>query len=68
MSSGLVQLTKACSFAAFKHRNQKRKNGNTPYINHPLEVLEILASSGVEDIETLCAGVLHDTIEDTQTT
>jgi (p)ppGpp synthase/HD superfamily hydrolase len=61
----ITLFTKACHFAAFKHRHQRRKNVNIPYINHPLEVANILASAGVEDVATLCAAVLHDTLEDT---
>jgi (p)ppGpp synthase/HD superfamily hydrolase len=43
-------FTKAVNFAAFKHRDQRRKNGDIPYINHPIEVANILASSGVTDV------------------
>lgn len=39
-----------------------------PYINHPLEVAELLAAAGVNDVITLSAAVLHDTLEDTDTT
>lgn len=62
-------LTKAASFAAQKHSSQRRKGpGSVPYINHPLEVANILAEAGVDDVATLCAAFLHDTIEDTETT
>lgn len=64
----LASFVKACNFAAFKHRKQRRKNADIPYINHPLDVANILAQAGVEDITTLCAAVLHDTVEDTETT
>lgn len=60
-------FAKACNFAAIKHTNQRRKSGDIPYINHPLEVAYILADAGVEDVATLCAAVLHDTVEDTAT-
>ena len=61
-------LESAC-FAAKKHTNQRRKNaGNTPYINHPLEVAHLLATvGGVTDEDILSAALLHDTIEDTET-
>ena len=64
------KLLKAVLFAAEKHENQRRKNSaGTPYINHPIEVVEYLNRvGGVEDIEILIAAVLHDTIEDTDTT
>jgi len=65
----IARLLEAASFAAFKHRDQRRKDaGATPYINHPLEVARILTDAGVEDVEVLMAAVLHDTIEDTETT
>jgi len=61
-------LESAC-FAAKKHTNQRRKNaGNTPYINHPLEVAHLLATvGGVTYEDILSAALLHDTIEDTET-
>jgi guanosine-3',5'-bis(diphosphate) 3'-pyrophosphohydrolase len=64
-----ARLLEAASFAADKHRDQRRKDVDaTPYINHPLTVGRILAEAGVEDVEVLMAGILHDTIEDTDTT
>lgn len=64
-----ARLLEAASFAADRHRDQRRKDVDaTPYINHPLTVGRILAEAGVEDVEVLMAGVLHDTIEDTETT
>src|SRR5260370_36262727 len=70
MSEAPIQLLlRATTFAAEKHKNQSRKNaGGTPYINHPVAVAELLArEGGVDDITVLVAAVLHDTIEDTQT-
>jgi GTP diphosphokinase / guanosine-3',5'-bis(diphosphate) 3'-diphosphatase len=60
-------IIRAARFAAEKHSKQRRKNADaTPYINHPLEVAEILAVEGqVDDLELLTAALLHDTIEDT---
>ncbi len=68
--NAMAALLKALKFAAHKHREQRRKDsGASPYINHPIEVAEILASVGsVTDVTTLQAAILHDTIEDTQTT
>ena len=65
-----ARLIKAASFAAKKHIDQKRKgDAASPYINHPLEVANLLANEGnVEDYDILIAAVLHDTIEDTDTT
>ncbi len=67
-STGL--LLKAIRFSAEKHRNQRRKDvPKSPYINHPIEVAETLWEvGGVRDSVTLIAALLHDTIEDTNTT
>ncbi|MFA6905414.1 MAG: HD domain-containing protein, partial [Sphaerochaeta sp.] len=56
----------AATFAASKHENQKRASGE-PYIIHPLAVGEILIQLKM-DADTICAGLLHDTLEDTATT
>jgi guanosine-3',5'-bis(diphosphate) 3'-pyrophosphohydrolase len=61
----------ALKFAAVKHRNQRRKDRQaaTPYINHPIEVAEMLwRQGGVRDGVTLVGALLHDTLEDTDTT
>jgi guanosine-3',5'-bis(diphosphate) 3'-pyrophosphohydrolase len=64
-----LQLLKALSFAADKHRFQRRKDTEeTPYINHPIRVALTLAEIGGEtNIDLLVAAILHDTIEDTET-
>jgi GTP diphosphokinase / guanosine-3',5'-bis(diphosphate) 3'-diphosphatase len=69
-SSGLPLLFDALDFAATKHKDQRRKDaGAPPYINHPIALLRILCfEASVEDTATLCAALLHDTIEDTETT
>ena len=66
----LAELLKAIELAASKHRNQRRMDVDaSPYINHPLAVASLLAvDCGVHDIDILCAAVLHDTLENTQTT
>jgi guanosine-3',5'-bis(diphosphate) 3'-pyrophosphohydrolase len=63
-------LLAAISFAAHKHRAQRRKDADaSPYINHPLALAHVLATEGrVKDLKTLIAAVLHDTVEDTETT
>jgi guanosine-3',5'-bis(diphosphate) 3'-pyrophosphohydrolase len=68
--NNLNKLLEAASFAAKQHKNQKRKGADgEPYINHPLEVANLLANVGkVEDMDVLIAALLHDTIEDTETT
>jgi len=65
-----TQLLKAITFAADKHRHQRRKDAEaSPYINHPIAVATVLAAEGdVSDEVTLIAAALHDTVEDTQTT
>ncbi len=64
------RLLSAIAFAAHKHRDQRRKDlVASPYINHPIGLANVLANeAGVEDEPVLIAAVLHDTIEDTQTT
>ncbi len=60
----------AGAFAAHKHRDQRRKGADaSPYINHPIAVANVLANeAGVTDPTVLAAALLHDTIEDTDTT
>ena len=65
----LALLLRATSFAAAKHKDQRRKDQTTPYINHPIAVAENLTNiGGITDINTIVAAILHDTIEDTETT
>jgi len=62
-------LLEAVAFAAEKHRHQRRKDAEaSPYINHPIALASLLKREGVGDIAVLCAALLHDTIEDTNTT
>lgn len=63
-------LLRAASFAAQRHSGQRRKGGDAePYINHPLDVANMLANVGeIDDTDVLVAALLHDTIEDTDTT
>lgn len=59
----------AARFAAKKHHGQKRGDGRTPYIQHPIAVARILHDeAGVQDDATIMAALLHDTIEDTDAT
>jgi GTP diphosphokinase / guanosine-3',5'-bis(diphosphate) 3'-diphosphatase len=66
----VATLIKAADFAAFKHRRQRRKDAEaSPYINHPLALARVLKlEAGVDDVEVLVAAILHDTVEDTETT
>ena len=61
-------LLEAASFAARAHRNQVRKDGQTPYAAHPFRACLIVRHVfGIDDPEFLAAALLHDTIEDTTT-
>lgn len=60
-------LTEIESIARHAHVGQKRRDGVTPYILHPLRVADILAAEG-ESNEVIAAGVLHDVLEDTRVT
>jgi guanosine-3',5'-bis(diphosphate) 3'-pyrophosphohydrolase len=81
MAPDLGLLLDSIDFAAKKHKNQRRKVSSehitinqkdidqTPYINHPIGVCHILYfEAGCSDISTLISAVLHDTVEDTETT
>jgi len=63
-------LLKAVKFSAEKHKTQRRKGAEgSPYINHPIDVAEMLWNAGgVRDIHVIVAAILHDTVEDTRTT
>jgi guanosine-3',5'-bis(diphosphate) 3'-pyrophosphohydrolase len=62
----MARVIDALAFAAHAHRAQFRKDDPpTPYINHPLALVRILAvEAGIEDAEVLCAAALHDVLED----
>nr|WP_082236088.1 HD domain-containing protein [Halobacillus massiliensis] len=57
-------LDKAQKFADCAHKGQKRKASKEDYINHPIRVAEILKKAGSSE-ELICAGYLHDVVEDT---
>jgi guanosine-3',5'-bis(diphosphate) 3'-pyrophosphohydrolase len=62
-------ILRAATFAAERHRDQRRKGTDAaPYINHPLALANLLATCGVDDPAVLAAALLHDTVEDTETT
>ena len=63
----MTKFERALCFAIEKHSGQTRKIHNSPYILHPLEVAAIVGTM-TNDEDTLCAAVLHDTVEDTDTT
>ena len=70
MSKDIIQFARALDFAAKKHAHQRRKGElEEPYINHLADVTRLLvtATEGRDTVLAL-AGLLHDTIEDTETT
>ena len=70
MKNNLTKLLEAAQFAARKHHGQHRKGATAePYIVHPLGVARYLSEVGqVTDYDVLIAAILHDTLEDTETT
>lgn len=66
----IALLLSAIKFSADKHRNQRRKGADaSPYINHPIEVADMLWRIGsVREMPTILAAILHDTLEDTDAT
>ena len=66
----LELILDALAFAAEKHRDQRRKDPEaSPYVNHPIALARILAhEGGVDEAPVLAAALLHDTVEDTETT
>lgn len=66
---GVSLILKALEFAAQKHRDQRRKDKDaSPYINHPIQLANVLWHEGrVGDPAVIAAALLHDTVEDTET-
>jgi len=69
-NAALGPVFEALQFAAHKHRDQRRKDPEaSPYINHPIALANILwVGGGIEDPAVIGAALLHDTVEDTETT
>lgn len=63
----MKMLEEAIKYAVEHHNGSNRKGKDVPYILHPLEALNILYRMDASE-EVLCAGVLHDTVEDTDAT
>jgi (p)ppGpp synthase/HD superfamily hydrolase len=64
----IVELTRAYHFAARKHVDQRRKGAAAePYMNHLTEVAELVAQATNGDLDVVIASILHDTVEDTDT-
>ena len=70
MADPMGGILDALQFAAHKHRDQRRKDLEaSPYINHPIALAHVLwEEGGVHDPAVIKAALLHDTIEDTETT
>lgn len=63
------RLSKALLFASKSHSQQRRKCDNSPYVEHLIEVMDLLANIGeIMDEDIIIAGILHDIIEDTKVT
>lgn len=63
--SGIARVLRATEYAATKHAGQRRKNkAAEPYVNHVIEVANLLTQVGVTDPNVLCAALLHDVVED----
>lgn len=62
-------LIKAVEFSAKKHKDQRRKDVDaSPYVNHPIALARILSiEANITDIDVICGALLHDTVEDTDT-
>lgn len=69
-SKDLALILTALEFSSHKHRDQRRKDNNaSPYINHPISLANVLCNEGkITNAKVICAALLHDTIEDTETT
>ena len=65
-ADGIEVIREAYNYADYLHEGQMRQSGE-PYISHPLNVAYILAEMHA-DRDTICAGLLHDVLEDTDTT
>jgi len=62
-------VIRAIAFAAGRHRNQRRKDADaSPYINRPIALANVLSNEGnIEDERVLVTAILHNTVEDTET-
>src|SRR5687768_9481203 len=65
-SADLDVVRRAYHFAAKAHEGQTRRSGD-PYVTHPLAVAQVIADLKL-DVASVCAGLLHDAVEDTSAT
>jgi len=69
MNEAGTLIFKASSFAVLRHHGQMRAGGrNIPYVFHCFDVAQRLAAVGYDDPHVLAAAILHDVVEDTDTT
>ncbi len=70
MEDPIATILKAAEFSAHKHRDQRRKDADaSPYVNHPIGLANVLkGEGGISDPVIIAAALLHDTLEDTETT
>jgi guanosine-3',5'-bis(diphosphate) 3'-pyrophosphohydrolase len=70
MEPSIVEFIEALAYSAEQHRDQRRKDAEaSPYINHPIALARVLSVEGdVHERVPLLAALLHDTVEDTDTT
>lgn len=61
-------VLKALLYATYKHRGQKRKGSGKPYVTHPIAVAKIVYKSTISTTKSVTAALLHDVVEDTDTT
>lgn len=64
----MLKLMKIVEFITLKHDGQIRKGSLEPYVVHPIRVFNLLIEKGITDFNVLAASLLHDTLEDTDTT
>jgi GTP diphosphokinase / guanosine-3',5'-bis(diphosphate) 3'-diphosphatase len=65
----IALIIKALTFSAIKHKAQRNDDADaTPYINHPIALTSLFSRVGISDCKIICAALLHDTLEDTDTT
>jgi guanosine-3',5'-bis(diphosphate) 3'-pyrophosphohydrolase len=69
-SKDLALILTALEFSSHKHHDQRRKDNNaSPHINHPISLANVLCDEEkITHAKVICAALLHDAIEDTETT
>lgn len=68
MTTNIEYINRSWYLANDYHTGQFRKNSNLPYMCHISDILKKISEWGIEDTNTVCAAIMHDTIEDTEAT